>query len=173
MESYTKAKVSTFQERFTELCASKSSTDSNLADKLGVSKQTISSWKSGHRSPKKPMIQAIANHFGVTVDWLMGFDVPKRASTKRMYAHDSSPFHRRISPSVYNILKAKGKTSESPNFRISQRGFDMPTMTMEVPEKAHLNDRAEKMLKVIGQIAKEDPHSAADLLTVLVERDML
>ena len=49
----------------------------DLSKDLHVSNQTISAWKVGARSPKEPTIIAIADHFGVSVKWLMGFDVPK------------------------------------------------------------------------------------------------
>jgi len=80
----TMKKVSTFQQRFKELCASNMSTDTTLADHLGVSKQTISSWKSGYRVPKKPMVLSIARHFGVSPTWLMGYDVPKIQPKRRI-----------------------------------------------------------------------------------------
>ena len=61
-----------FTSRFNELLARQSATDAELAEALGVSKQTISAWKTGVRSPKKPTIRTIADHFGVGVPWLMG-----------------------------------------------------------------------------------------------------
>ena len=70
-------KVSTFSERFSELCEGNSFTDVELSRALKVSKQTISAWKNGTRSPKEPTIITIAQHFHVTVEWLMGFDVSR------------------------------------------------------------------------------------------------
>lgn len=69
--------VTTFKERLTELCYESRQTDSELAKALGISKQTLSAWKCGTRSPKGPTIETIARHFNVPVDWLMGFDVPR------------------------------------------------------------------------------------------------
>lgn len=73
----TGRKVSTFKERFSTLFDESEKTIIELAKELHVSNQTVSAWKTGTRSPKEPTIIAIANHFGVKVDWLMGFDVPK------------------------------------------------------------------------------------------------
>lgn len=72
--------VTTFKERLTELCYGSGQTDSELAKVLGISKQTLSAWKCGTRSPKGPTIETIARHFEVPVDWLMGFDVPRVAA---------------------------------------------------------------------------------------------
>ena len=72
--------VTTFKERLAELCYESAQPDSELAKGLGISKQTLSAWKCGTRSPKGPTIETIARYFGVQVDWLMGFDVPKDVS---------------------------------------------------------------------------------------------
>lgn len=74
---YTGLKVATFKERFNELCENNPQNASRIADDLRVSRQTVSAWRSGYRSPKEPTIIAIAKHFHVTVPWLMGFDVEK------------------------------------------------------------------------------------------------
>jgi len=75
--TYTGLKVATFKERFNELCENNPQNASGIADDLRVSRQTVSAWRSGYRSPKEPTIIAIAKHFHVTVPWLMGFDVEK------------------------------------------------------------------------------------------------
>lgn len=76
---YTRQKIMTFKERFSELCDSAPHNASAIAEALHVSRQTVSAWKSGFRSPKEPTIIAIAKHFHVSVPWLMGFDVEKQA----------------------------------------------------------------------------------------------
>ena len=75
--SYTKQKVTTFQKRFSDLIESSDKTITAIAKDLHVSNQTISAWKIGTRSPKSPTVIVIADYFGVTVEWLMGFDVEK------------------------------------------------------------------------------------------------
>lgn len=77
-------KISTFRERFEELCESSGKTNTELAKDLHVSNQTISAWKTGVRSPKEPAIASIANYFRVSLKWLMGFDVRKDVPTKSM-----------------------------------------------------------------------------------------
>ena len=72
-------KVTTFKNRFASLVDESEKTTIDLAKELHVSNQTISAWKNGTRSPKEPTIIAIADHFGVTVEWLMGFNVEKYA----------------------------------------------------------------------------------------------
>lgn len=43
----------------------------------GISKQSISSYLSGSRSPKTDFLKAVSDAYGVQIAWLMGFDVPK------------------------------------------------------------------------------------------------
>lgn len=67
----------TFQERLNELLDSLPYTDTQISRMLSVSKQTVSAWRTGIRSPKAPTVQHIANTFGVNQKWLIGFDCDK------------------------------------------------------------------------------------------------
>ena len=68
--------MKTFNERFSYLINQSAMNASEIANALGVSKQTISAWRTGERSPRKPMIESIADFFNVNIPWLMGYDVP-------------------------------------------------------------------------------------------------
>lgn len=77
----TGTKVSTFTERFNELLTDLLACGMqrvDIAKQLGVSKQTISAWATGERSPKRPTIVGIAQAYDVSIAWLHGFDVPKK-----------------------------------------------------------------------------------------------
>ena len=69
-------KTSDFVSRFCELLDSLPLNDTEIAQQLNVSKQTISAWRTGARSPKTPTVLHISATFGVSEAWLMGFDVP-------------------------------------------------------------------------------------------------
>lgn len=66
-----------FQTRFSELLDEYSGSYGDLSKALNVSKQTISAWRTGARSPKTPMIEHVAHFFNVCVPWLMGLDVER------------------------------------------------------------------------------------------------
>ena len=72
---YTGEKVATNQERLNELFDADPRTDSAIAESLHVSRQTISAWRNGTRSPKKSMLVLIAERFHVDLAWLMGYEV--------------------------------------------------------------------------------------------------
>jgi transcriptional regulator with XRE-family HTH domain len=67
-----------FPERFRELVASSGLTQKELANALGLSEGAIVNYKRD-RVPKADELVAIANHFGITVDWLLrGTEPPGR-----------------------------------------------------------------------------------------------
>lgn len=68
---------SSFKERFSLLLDKSPISDSQIAEELNVPKQTLSSWRTGTRSPKSSMVIKIADYFGVDVVWLEGFDAEK------------------------------------------------------------------------------------------------
>ena len=70
------AKLTDCKERLTQLFDNLGKQDIAIATDLGVSKQTISAWRTGVRSPKRTMIEHISNVYGVSIPWLMGYDVP-------------------------------------------------------------------------------------------------
>ena len=71
-----------FMSRFNEISVRHPGNDTSLGAALGVSKQTISAWRTGARSPKKPHIVAIAEYFNVSIPYLMGWsDDPNYAGT--------------------------------------------------------------------------------------------
>lgn len=67
--------VSSFQLRLKEAMNGMKATE--LGDKIGLSKQAISAYLTGTRSPKRPVINALSDALGVSPMWLMGYDVEK------------------------------------------------------------------------------------------------
>ena len=79
----TKKKVSTFRERFSQLLEESEKTITEISRDLHVSNQTVSAWKTGTRSPKQPTVIVIADYFGVSFEWIMGFDVERAEKTPK------------------------------------------------------------------------------------------
>lgn len=87
-------KVATNQERLNELFDSDPRNDTAIAAALGVSKQTISMWRHGTRSPKKSVLIAICKEYNVSIEWLMGFDVERSTSGTPIVIPDSDMFRK-------------------------------------------------------------------------------
>lgn len=95
--------TSDFAQRFSELINGESFT--SVGEKIGLSKQTVSAYISGVRSPKRPTIQAIANFYGVNPAWLIGLDAPKYAEKKPTPVSESGPLY----PPGYDLLTPEQK----------------------------------------------------------------
>lgn len=65
-------------ERLKELRKNKEMTQLELAKKLNVVESTISMYESGKREPDIGTLKKIANHFAVTIDYLVGNEVQAR-----------------------------------------------------------------------------------------------
>lgn len=67
--------ASSFPARLREAMGNLTVTE--LANSLGISKQSVSAYLTGSRKPKRFVIEAIAAKLNVDPAWLCGFDVPK------------------------------------------------------------------------------------------------
>ncbi len=63
-----------FQQRLKELRKSKGLSQSELGEIIGVTYSSISYWEKGINEPKACYIISLAKFFGVSTDYLLGFD---------------------------------------------------------------------------------------------------
>jgi transcriptional regulator with XRE-family HTH domain len=75
-----------FPRRLRELRSVKS--QALIAKELGVNQQTYARWELGDRQPKLQDLCAIALHFNVTADWLLGVS-DKHSTNERAAAAES------------------------------------------------------------------------------------
>ena len=68
------ANVTVRLDRLNEVFDSDSRSDSMIAESFGISKQTISAWRNGTRSPKKNKLKEIADFYHKDIMWFFGFD---------------------------------------------------------------------------------------------------
>lgn len=61
-------------ERLRELRLTRGMTQTQVGDLIGVSCVTIGRYEAGEREPSNAKIAALADYFGVSVDYLMGRD---------------------------------------------------------------------------------------------------
>ena len=61
--------------RLKELRKRKNLTQKELADNLGISKRTLRYWEKGEAQIKPNKAQALADYFGVSVGYLLGYEV--------------------------------------------------------------------------------------------------
>lgn len=66
-----------FWETFIELCKREGKSPNAVAKELGVASGSVTWWKKG-KTPQKATLEKIANHFGVSADYLLGYDLGER-----------------------------------------------------------------------------------------------
>lgn len=64
----------TFALRLKELREKKHLSQKQLADELGVGNGTVGMWESSERIPPAKRLKLISNYFGVSVDYLLGYE---------------------------------------------------------------------------------------------------
>lgn len=61
-----------FVKRFSQLLEEDGRSVDVIADELDVDRSQVYRWKNGERSPEGSNLAALADFFGVTMDWLWG-----------------------------------------------------------------------------------------------------
>ena len=102
--SFTRTKVTTFKERLNDLCEVSGKSDAEISDALRVSRQTVSAWRIGTRSPREPMAMMIAQYFNVSLPWLLGFDVPIEGEVNDSFTSKEIEFIKKL-----RVLDERGR----------------------------------------------------------------
>ena len=71
-----------FSETLKEERQKRSWSQSTLADKLHITRNALSNFENGKRSPKSELLEAIAEIFNVSIDYLLGREI-KHISVER------------------------------------------------------------------------------------------
>lgn len=79
--------------RIKELRKSKGLTQEELADEINVTKLTILRWEKGDRTPKSDKAQQMAEFFGVSVGYLLGYDDRPKVDKIRFYSSAVKEHH--------------------------------------------------------------------------------
>lgn len=63
-----------FQQRLKQLMDSHGLSIKGLADLINVTSATVSRYLNGKRCPDLPYVVKLSEHFGVSIDWLLGIN---------------------------------------------------------------------------------------------------
>lgn len=85
-----------FRLRLKELRENIGLSQYTFAEKFGVSQSTVGNWEAGKREPNFATMQRIADFFGVTVDYLLGRDEPKKEKASVITEKDEKDIQKRI-----------------------------------------------------------------------------
>lgn len=94
--------MATFKNRLKELRQSKNMTLEELANEIGTTKSTISRYENGIRQPKQDILEAIADYFKISTDYLLG-----RANNKTIISESIIPYkvEQKLSEKDIEFLK--------------------------------------------------------------------
>lgn len=85
-----------FWDNFIKLCNQINKSPTSVISDLGISRGSVTHWKSG-KVPHHDTLLKIANHFGVTVDYLLGkTDVPNSPETATTPTDTLSPHETEV-----------------------------------------------------------------------------
>ena len=86
-------------------------TQNELAERLGVSQQTISKYENGSREPDLENLIRMSKIFHVTTDYLLGLD--DSTSTYLLHEQESNYFREEISLRIKNLMEERNINAES------------------------------------------------------------
>lgn len=85
-------KVSNTRLRLAEMMAYFNINQSDIVERTGVPKSSLSLWVNGKRTPGQKQLAMLSEPFNINPAWLMGYDVPMRAdeiSRRELYNCDA------------------------------------------------------------------------------------
>lgn len=74
-------------QRISELRTESGWSQVKLAEKIGVTKQTVSNWENENIQPSIEMLVRLANLFNVTTDYMLGLEKVPRLSVEGLSDH--------------------------------------------------------------------------------------
>lgn len=80
----------------------------DLADALGVSRQSVSKWETGESNPEVSKIPQLAKLFGVTADWLLSEEDAPAAATSAAPSKAWPDWVEQLPTSLGNLIKRFG-----------------------------------------------------------------
>lgn len=111
-----------FSERLSALMKDRGTTQQDLADALGVKRQTISLYKSGQSMPDAKMLRDIAVYFGVSSDFLIGLSDIKAFGLHQRLACELTGLSDEAANRVI-ALGAPGKKAAEAKYRDAMNVF--------------------------------------------------
>ncbi len=82
-----------YQKRIDRAIEYRKFTNTSLAEKLGVSKNAVSSYRTGRAFPSFAMAIRLSLALGVSMDWLIGRGTPGKASENGSWIREESGLH--------------------------------------------------------------------------------
>lgn len=160
--------------RLKELRKEKGLTQQGLADEIGVSKLTILRWENEERTPKPDKTQQLAEYFGVSVGYLLGYSEYRDSQEATYQLHKQDP------NDPYILVKARISAILGDNMleelerQYVTGSYDDPDFSILVSFLSAVNSLVytpeEEMLLNYGILPKTDKKIINNLITEMAEK---
>ena len=171
-------------EKIATLRAEKQETQQQLADSLGVKRETIKFWEGGNRQIKGGDIIKIARHFGISTDYLLGISDVKAPETSMQAVCDMTGLSEK---SILSIQIFKALHNEELNAMLTDDCFSDVLSSMDslnyyseflqdqIKYSEHLsfyekNEENEKLLRELFQKFRFYRFEAVSFFMKLIDR---
>lgn len=94
-----------FSEKLYELRKKAGLSQKELAKRLDVAQASINYWEKGQRTPSIDMVSIIADYFGVSLNYLMGFEEDKITQMVASWGVDATMAHSKEEKSILENCK--------------------------------------------------------------------
>lgn len=85
-----------FYDVFEKLCAEKGVKPGRAADEIGISRATVTNWKKNGYSPRRNILEKIAQYFSVSVDTLLDQYSPETQKAPALNKRDERDIKRKM-----------------------------------------------------------------------------
>ncbi|EGP4752364.1 helix-turn-helix domain-containing protein [Enterococcus faecium] len=137
-------------------------TQEDLANKLGFSKQTVSNWETGLKTPRMGAIQKMADLFNVSKSFIIeGVEEPPSTSIEKIYNQLSSPRQQK----VYNFAtkeleeqkQEQANTQVSPIEKEEKNSDEIYTLAAhsDDPDKTYTDEEIDNIKSVLAKARKK------------------
>lgn len=168
-----------FLHIFGALCEKKGESKSAAAKACGLSNSTVTKWKKTQAVPESSTLMKIAEHFNVTVDYLLGATPDsyllgteyQLKEAEKAYGKETDPDKRDelgglidvLRDSLYDLRLAAAADNKSPATENGDgiNGTDDKSELMELYDSFDLSDRARLLAFAQGLRLSRNPHEEA------------
>lgn len=120
--------------RLKELRQEKGLTQQGLADEIGITKRTYIYWEQGERQIKPDKAQALADFFGVSVGYLLGYD---NDFEKQIRIDTLNNLIYKMHTAYVSLLEKTDKEAFWAGFEAAELLVQMQKMILEFDESAN------------------------------------
>lgn len=143
-----------FRDRLLELMSYFNISQADLVRRTGLKKTTVCTYVSGKRIPKQDTIDLLHQTYGVSIQWLLGYDYPmfeNYTSERKSKALKREMLHEKSSPQTEDF--DFGYTEEETKRILEQDKIDVAVEIQKAHDEARAINKLEKLTQITSALA--------------------